>query len=586
MTTYKHPLQDIHLKWLPCNPSIHLTSTTSSTVNIHPYLLPTFTNPTLPSPSEAQVLKKLASSNLSQGSRFTATILPHDSQSFVTDSPQTWPTQPQSPRLPTPAINFTTTLEQRSNASTQISAPSDFVLFPTVSINSSPHASHACRSSERARATSITAPNQYVGQTHDGLQSRSNTTHHRQLSSSVAPIQNQGVSGIIYGTGSRSSSQSIQQHYIHSPTEQQQPIYANSAPSSTTVLHQQSPRSRPLVPLFAHNRTSNHSQQNPSMMAHSPHAEGTLFFEEAAFGPESTLTTSPSEPASHAMIGYDGYLTPAPIAPLDGYSYFGRPNSFPPINHPASVGTSNPDTVSPQEIMLSAPPSGALSNFNTPATSVLESPYPTYNSTDTSPFLRDESFGDGSFGEESNSWAPMNFFPTLPGATGDAPSSDYNVPEQTTHMTPPMSRNASIEYTDDTATYDNTRGPQTSHVTHPMSRNTSSSHIATPLSRKASSPSQGQASRQSSRQSSQQGPRRSSTSGVTKPRRRAEKLPPIAIGNPRDETEVRRARNTMAARKSREKRLENVISLETENAELKERVEHYRDIALNLGHIE
>ncbi|CUS06924.1 unnamed protein product [Tuber aestivum] len=72
--------------------------------------------------------------------------------------------------------------------------------------------------------------------------------------------------------------------------------------------------------------------------------------------------------------------------------------------------------------------------------------------------------------------------------------------------------------------------------------------------------------------------RRSTTAGV---RKRAP-LPPIVVEDPSDTVAMKRARNTLAARKSRAKKLERMEEMEAQIEELKAEVELWKDRAL--GH--
>ena len=105
-----------------------------------------------------------------------------------------------------------------------------------------------------------------------------------------------------------------------------------------------------------------------------------------------------------------------------------------------------------------------------------------------------------------------------------------------------------------------------------------STYVAPKMSRNASSPGQ------SSPRSSHQG-RHSSTSGVNS-RRRDKPLPAITVEDPNDIIAVKRARNTMAARKSREKRVERTEQLVTQVTQLEADVEYWKNIAISRGHVE
>ena len=177
--------------------------------------------------------------------------------------------------------------------------------------------------------------------------------------------------------------------------------------------------------------------------------------------------------------------------------------------------SSEPQTVSPQELLLdsvSAPPSATLTNVSTPGYSPWESPLFT-NSADTSP-----SYGLDEIGETFS----FSLFP-------DSGSLGANDVFSSPAMEDLKSNNA---------------------VAPAMSRNPSSSSQSPFLGR---SPSQG---------------RHSSIAGVNA-RKRTKPLPPIALGDPTDLVSVKRARNTAAARKSRQKKTQLLEDLEEQVGELK-----------------
>lgn len=516
--------------WLPCNQPYNYTLSISSTDKIAFQESINFTNPTPLTTSDLpnqEYLNPPSASRIRTGSRFTATIPPHDYQSFVTDTSQKWLSQPQSPRLPTPATNTISFSDQDS----------DFVLFPSPATIRAPSTTR--RNTDFVRATSHTVPNQRLGQTYTGhqqqhYQPRRNTT--QQFSTSVSPSQNLRVSGVVQGTGSLSSSPSMQQQHYNSPTGQQQRFYANSAPSSTTVLHQQSPRTRPPVPLFS-TSTGNIHQQNMSTMAPSHAYEGTSSSSslDGSSSPEPELTITPSDVSSENMFNFihNNDFTSAPDA-TDGLfdASMDYDSHFEPINDPAPAQMPNQQTVSPQDLMvdsMSAPPSGAFTDLTTPGTSAFDSPY-IANSTETSPLFAEESFGD-----DPDKW-PSLFEPF------DA---------ETTN---------------------------TGHLTHFAGAGLSPTNTAPKMSRNDSSPGE------SSSRSSHQG-RHSLASGVM-PKRRDKPLPAITVEDPSDTVAVKRARNTMAARKSRERRVERVEQLVSQVTQLEAEVEHWKKIAISRGHVE
>ncbi|RWA14798.1 hypothetical protein EKO27_g292 [Xylaria grammica] len=74
--------------------------------------------------------------------------------------------------------------------------------------------------------------------------------------------------------------------------------------------------------------------------------------------------------------------------------------------------------------------------------------------------------------------------------------------------------------------------------------------------------------------------RHSSVSGVNS-RRRDKPLPPIIIDDPSDTVAMKRARNTLAARKSRERKAQKLEELEEKIAKLEEERDHWKRIALS-----
>jgi general control protein GCN4 len=193
----------------------------------------------------------------------------------------------------------------------------------------------------------------------------------------------------------------------------------------------------------------------------------------------------------------------------------------------AAIDLSNhvgqPTTVSPEDMFLETPPSSTLTDLTTPGTRLFESPYGMISSTNTSPMFQDELLGD-----ESNVWPSL-----FPG--------EHDLPQSSLH------KSHSYDSVDDIL--------QTVEV------------AATPMSRHASNASP----------RTHNHTRHSSIAGVSA-RRRDKPLPPIKVANPDDVVEVKRARNTEAARKSREKKMLRMEALESENAELKSEVQRLKSM--------
>ena len=249
--------------------------------------------------------------------------------------------------------------------------------------------------------------------------------------------------------------------------------------------------------------------------------------------PLPQLTTGPLDiSSSDAIFDLIEFANTAPDAQSESHfnGALDYGSHFEAINQPAPAQGSNVQTISPKDLMvdsISAPPSGAFTDLTTPGTSNFESPYMA-NSTETSPMFAEESFGD-----DPDQW-PSLFDPV------DEPMTNGLL----SHLT---------------------QSPKTIHVAPNMSRN-------------ASSPGQ------KSARSSQQG-RHSFTSGVA-PRRRDKPLPAITVDDPNDTAAVKRAKNTLAARKSRVKRQERTESLVAQVNMLEDEVEKWRNIALSMGHVE
>lgn len=87
-------------------------------------------------------------------------------------------------------------------------------------------------------------------------------------------------------------------------------------------------------------------------------------------------------------------------------------------------------------------------------------------------------------------------------------------------------------------------------------------------------------SRRKSANSPPSGGRHSSVSGVSA-RKRDKPLPPIVVEDPTDTVAMKRARNTLAARKSRERKAQRFEDLEERIAKLEAERDHWKNIALS-----
>jgi hypothetical protein len=213
--------------------------------------------------------------------------------------------------------------------------------------------------------------------------------------------------------------------------------------------------------------------------------------------------------------------------------------SFESINHRAPA--SDVQTVSPKDVMgdnISAPPSTTFTELTTPGTSYEQSPYGMLDTCETSPL-----FSEADLDQDAQNW-PSLF--------------------ETTEV--------ADDFTPQPASHSNTGSTVTASIK--TSPQTTATHTAPKMSRNNSSPG-----------SSSKGGRHSFTSGVAA-KRRDKPLPEIQVEDPSDITAVKRARNTMAARKSRQKRMERTEQLENKITELEDQVDHWKSIALSKGHVE
>jgi len=204
--------------------------------------------------------------------------------------------------------------------------------------------------------------------------------------------------------------------------------------------------------------------------------------------------------------------------------------SFTAIN----TGASSTRTVSPKDIFSdslgSAPPSTAFTNLTSP--DINESPY--MDSYETSPLFNDNSELEG----DTSNWYPLF-------TDNDASAA---APMERNHS------NISLQ----------TSSSGNSPLILDSSNRRKSSHNASPLN--------GGHSRQAS-----------VTGGVAKQRRRKGPLPPIAV-DPEDKTALKRARNTLAARDSRQRKLDHISTLERRIAELEEREQQFKETLVSFGY--
>jgi general control protein GCN4 len=196
----------------------------------------------------------------------------------------------------------------------------------------------------------------------------------------------------------------------------------------------------------------------------------------------------------------------------------------------SSVGSStNNGTVSPKDLtMPSAPNSSALTAYTSP--SIFDSPLESFESSP----LYGNADGDLSFGNE---WYPLF------GGSGDDGS-------------PPVKPEDLIM-------------PHSGHH-----RSSASIDVSPSQSPDMQRPSLSGAAR---KHSSSNGV----TSGTKKRHSRRDSLAPIVVADPADTIAIKRARNTMAARKSRARKEARVEELEKKVEELENQVEYWKNVAVS-----
>ncbi len=442
-------------------------------------------------------------------------------------------------------MNFSSAFKRRSSsASPETISPFDFTSFITDYQASWPHQSPL----QLASATPLSqnsfqqdfelfgpAPATQPTPQHSRAQATSSTApnqqtpflNHRHLSLN-SQYQSAGPISTSFINRSNSNSSAQKPH-----------LYASNA-ASTPILHQQK-RTRPTVPPFhSHSTGSLHSQTNQigsqrGMHSASIPAQGELYLTHSVSDP------SLNEPSLDMNL-FDDISLPAPGDSLDSSNtMFSDSNmdfasSWTAINASGTTqATPHTGTVSPKDIMnesiaMSAPSSTAFPNLSTPGSGYLESPYLGNSSLDTSPMN-----ADGALDAELDLSGYTSLFP------------DAN-----DHLNK-LNLQANTSFTSVSSGY----------------------NAASPMVRQKSSP--GRPS------SSTHGRQHSVTNGV-RPSKQNKPLPDIILDPNRDSREdLKRKKNTAAARKSRQRKLESAEALQTENEKLREEIDRLKHIVYSLG---
>jgi general control protein GCN4 len=243
------------------------------------------------------------------------------------------------------------------------------------------------------------------------------------------------------------------------------------------------------------------------------------------------LLTSPVDLNSNNTFDSGASLMPAFQA---GAFNMDQVSAFTAINdHSATAGSIR--TVSPKDIFAdafgSAPPSAAFTNLTSP--DINDSPF--NDSFDCSPMFQNESTMGNS-----------DWFSLFPEEESKAPELNYG----SAALSLPLERTISSQS---------------------MERSGSSSN-GSPIVLDSSS-----FRRKSSVTNSP------ATNGISKSRRRKGPLPSISV-DPNDKTALKRARNTLAARESRQRKFDHVSELEKRNADLEAELEKWKSIAIAQGY--
>ncbi|UPX10884.1 General control protein [Ascochyta rabiei] len=236
----------------------------------------------------------------------------------------------------------------------------------------------------------------------------------------------------------------------------------------------------------------------------------------------------------HSNNSFDSGASLMPAFQAGGFT-LEQVSAFTAINDP-SVASGSTRTVSPKDIFAdafgSAPPSAAFTNLTSP--DIDASPF-INDSFETSPMFQGEPMLTNTndwfslFPEEENRLHEVKYAPAMP------------LPMERTVSSQSMERSGS------------------SSMGSPIVLDTSS------FRRKSSvtnSP---------------------ATNGISKSRRRKGALPAITV-DPNDKIALKRARNTLAARESRQRKFDHVSELEARNADLEAEIEKWKNIALAHGY--
>lgn len=307
-------------------------------------------------------------------------------------------------------------------------------------------------------------------------------------------------------------------------------FYANSAPTSSIAFQTPQSQQRPPVPLFSSSTSSTpHIHQNSNVATMAGRTRPTPAHSHSKLTPRADLKSQNSFDSGGNPFAGRQHDSPWE-APASAFTTI-NPNSVP----------SSTQTISPKDIFAdpfqSAPPSTAFTNITTP--DIDPSPFIT-DSFETSPMFQN----DLSMSAGTDNW--FSLFPE----------------EESTIITPPLVVAPlvapALERTVSSTT---------------TKSNGSGSSINSPIVM----------SNNSHRRKSSVTGSPAANASITKSRRRKGPLPAIMV-DPSDKVALKRARNTLAARDSRQRKFDHVNQLEKRNAELEAEVEKWKQIAFAQGY--
>lgn len=342
--------------------------------------------------------------------------------------------------------------------------------------------------------------------------------------------QNQRVAQILQATGHSTTPSVFINRVNHTCSSQQQP-YASSAPPSTVSINL--PKVRPPVPLFGHsaskaNKMDQYSAANSDQFFH-------LSMEKikATEAPETDSEVVANSTLDNSMADkgndVDGNIGSGSFEEFKhGEVYSMEHGSTTPYSSPGlpmfenNAGHINNTTVSPKDLHIgpSAPNSTALTNLTSPS---VFNESPSLDKYEVSPAHEHVDFTDN-----TADWFPL------------FPPSDVQIPPPIRPGTNPPQKSSSLE------------------------QSSNSEDDRSPRCRKT-------------------GPRRQSAISGVVTRRRDKPLPPIIVDDPTDVVAMKRARNTLAARKSRQRKAERLDELESRIAALIKERDQWKTLALSAG---